>query len=256
MNEKSVTEDIGKTFYEMDKILAEWVSTFKHTTELIKNVAHIPFENLSAITGGHCALVHFLKKDETAPLINWVECKMETITEMKPYISQDKQKEIEIQLGVYESMLKQLKKKTDIQNQTAVPKFYELYNAKDIDGIMALFSPDGEISFFIFPTARGLDEIRAFLEIHFRAFPDAKMTMLKLLSEGTAAIAIWTWTGTNSGPIDMPDGKIIPPTGRTFTVQGVTVYDFKGDRIMKVRLYFQEISFLKQLGLQPFLCSL
>ncbi|MCZ7399767.1 MAG: hypothetical protein O8C62_08865 [Candidatus Methanoperedens sp.] len=113
MNEKSVTEDIGKTLYEVDKLLVEWVRTSKHTIEVMKSVAYIPFENLSGITRSGCALVPFLKKEETAQFKNWVECKIETIKEMKPYISQERQEVIDIQLDVYESMLKQLKKKTE-----------------------------------------------------------------------------------------------------------------------------------------------
>ncbi len=130
-----------------------------------------------------------------------------------------------------------------------IEKLYELYNTKDIDGLMALYSPDAEVSSVIFPSARGLDEIRRLFERDFRAFPDTKVTILKLLSDESMAMAEWTATGTNSGPMIMPDGKIIPPTGRTFTVRGMEAFEFKGDRITKDRLYYQLLEILKQLGL-------
>ncbi len=130
-------------------------------------------------------------------------------------------------------------------------KWKNAYKEKDIDGLMALYSPDAEVSFFIFPPARGLDEIRALWEWDFRAFPDAKVTVLKLLSDGSTDMLEWTWTGTNSGPIRMPTGEVIPPTGRTATIRGMDAIEFKGDRITKHRLYFQEVSFMKQLGLMP-----
>lgn len=132
-----------------------------------------------------------------------------------------------------------------------IEKFIKPYNEKDIDGLMALYSPDAEISFFILPPARGLDEIRALWEWDFRAFPNGKVIIHKQISDGSTDMIEWTWTGTNSGPIHMPTGEIIPPTARTATVRGMDAIEFKGNRITKHRLYFQEISFMKQLGLLP-----
>jgi ketosteroid isomerase-like protein len=53
-----------------------------------------------------------------------------------------------------------------------IERFVEPYNAKDIDGLMALYAPDAEVFFFTFPPARGLRQIRAIWEWDFRAFPE------------------------------------------------------------------------------------
>ncbi len=130
-------------------------------------------------------------------------------------------------------------------------KWINAYNEKDINSLMLLYSPNAEVSFFALTPARGLDEIRALWEQDFRALPDSKVIILKLVSDGSTVMDEWTWTGTNSGPIVMPDGKIIPPTGRTVTVRGMDAIELKGDRIMKHRVYFQEVLFMKQLGMLP-----
>jgi hypothetical protein len=47
------------------------------------------------------------------------------------------------------------------------------------------------------------------------------------------------------------DEVVIEPTGRRFTLRGVTVADFDADRIRAFRQYFDEVSLLEQLELIP-----
>ena len=44
---------------------------------------------------------------------------------------------------------------------------------------------------------------------------------------------------------------VIEPSGGRFTLRGVTVADFEGDRIRAFRQYWDEVSLLEQLQLLP-----
>lgn len=110
MNDRSVAEDLGKVLYEGDKILVDCIKSSTRILKLMEDVARIPFEQLSIIAQCGRVSVPFLKKDEIAPLMDWIECKIETMEEMKKYIPEDKQKEIDIQLAAYKSMLSMFKK--------------------------------------------------------------------------------------------------------------------------------------------------
>ncbi len=132
-----------------------------------------------------------------------------------------------------------------------IEKFVDPYNRKDLDALIALYRPDAELSFFTFAPQRGLDAIRAIWQWDFTAFPDGKVTILRQLTNGSTDMVEWTWTGTNLGPITLPSGEPLPPTGRQATVMGMDAVEFEGGLITAHRLYFQEISLMTQMGLMP-----
>jgi ketosteroid isomerase-like protein len=79
-------------------------------------------------------------------------------------------------------------------------------------------------------------------------FSDMHLDAHPLDVGGAAACAEWTLTMTHSGPIDI-DGSTIAPTGARITMNGVTVAEFRGDRICSIRQYWDELDVLRQLQL-------
>jgi ketosteroid isomerase-like protein len=53
---------------------------------------------------------------------------------------------------------------------------------------------------------------------------------------------------THSGKFALAGGVFIEPTGLRITINGVTVAEFRGDRICSFRQYWDEFSVLEQLG--------
>jgi hypothetical protein len=132
-----------------------------------------------------------------------------------------------------------------------IEKFVDPYNRKDLDALMALYHPDAELSFFMFPQQRGLDAIRAIWQWDLTAFPDGKLRILRQLTNRSTDMVEWTWTGTNLGPITLPSGESLSPTGREATVWGMDTVEFENGLIIAHRLYFQELSIMTQMGLMP-----
>jgi hypothetical protein len=132
-----------------------------------------------------------------------------------------------------------------------IEQFVDPYNRKDLDALVALYHPDAELSFFMFPPQRGLDAIRAIWQWDLTAFPDGKLKILRQLTNGSTDMVEWTWTGTNLGPITLPSGETLSPTGRQATVMGMDTVEFESSLITAHRLYFQELSIMTQMGLIP-----
>jgi ketosteroid isomerase-like protein len=81
------------------------------------------------------------------------------------------------------------------------------------------------------------------------AFSEIELEVTPLDVGGDYACAEWSVTMTHSGRFALPDGTIIEPAGARIYLNGVTVAEFRGERICSLRQYWDEFSVLEQLGL-------
>jgi ketosteroid isomerase-like protein len=81
------------------------------------------------------------------------------------------------------------------------------------------------------------------------AFSDIQLEVAPLDVSGAYACVEWIVTMTHTGPLTLPEGVTLQPTGLTITVNGATVAEFDGDRICSFRQYWDEFAVLEQLGL-------
>jgi predicted ester cyclase len=98
--------------------------------------------------------------------------------------------------------------------------------------------------------ASGRDEVLGFLGVFQEAFPDLRLEVQQLLSDGAAAAAEGVLTGTHDGVLHTPGGDI-PPTGRVVKLRWAAVYATDGDTLKSEHLFFDQMDFLGQLGLLP-----
>jgi hypothetical protein len=54
---------------------------------------------------------------------------------------------------------------------------------------------------------------------------------------------------THTGPLAVADGRMVEPTRARIALNGVTVAEFRGERIFSLRQYWDEFSVFEQLGL-------
>jgi ketosteroid isomerase-like protein len=66
---------------------------------------------------------------------------------------------------------------------------------------------------------------------------------------GEFACAEWRVTMTHSGKLALRDGAVVEPTGLQVILNGVTVAEFRGERICSLRQYWDELAVFEQLGL-------
>jgi len=130
-------------------------------------------------------------------------------------------------------------------------RYVERYNAGDLDACMDLYAddavqgmPDG---IFV-----GRSAIHERLARELEAIPDVTHTVVSFIEQGDAFADEWTFVGTHTGPLTLPDGTVLPPTGKRVEVKGMEVVRVGPDgKIVLNTLYFDNLAVATQLGLVP-----
>ncbi|MEV5339417.1 nuclear transport factor 2 family protein [Streptomyces sp. NPDC052676] len=104
-------------------------------------------------------------------------------------------------------------------------------------------TPDGEL--------RGRDAIVEWWGQLTEAVPDASYRPVNTYEVGDTAIDEGVYSGRNTGPVRLPSGEALPPTNREFEINGVDLATVRDGRIVSYRVYYDQVSFLDQLGLLP-----
>ena len=98
--------------------------------------------------------------------------------------------------------------------------------------------------------ANGRDEVIGFVGVFQEAFPDLRLEIKRLLTDGSSAAAEGTIAGTHDGVLHTPNGDVAP-TGRTIALRWAAVYATDGETLKSEHLFFDQMDFLGQLGLLP-----
>ncbi len=125
-----------------------------------------------------------------------------------------------------------------------------LVNQHDMAGVSSLYASDAVL---ILPTGRyeGREAILACFEPLETAFPNGIQETSRLVEEGDTVVAEYTWRGTNTGPLTMPDGTEIPATGKAAELAGSAVVTVRDRKFASERHYIDMAAMMTQLGLMP-----
>jgi predicted ester cyclase len=83
------------------------------------------------------------------------------------------------------------------------------------------------------PPVTGTDAIKLQATILRAAFPDLAVALLDQLGEGDRVASRWQGSGTHSGPMSMPGGTALPPTGRHVSWEEIRIDRFADGRIVE-----------------------
>jgi steroid delta-isomerase-like uncharacterized protein len=123
--------------------------------------------------------------------------------------------------------------------------YFDAWNRRDPAAIVATFVEGGTYSDPIAADLSG-QALVANTSGLFAAFPDLSFEIVSTAQTGDHTIAAqWMMRGTNTGPFA---GS--PPTGSTVALPGADFITVDGDKIRAVQGYFDQKTFLEQLGLQ------
>jgi steroid delta-isomerase-like uncharacterized protein len=138
----------------------------------------------------------------------------------------------------------------EANNKELLDRYVELYNAGDLDACMQLYAEDASQRMHdgVF---EGIDAIAERLARDLTAFPDAKYVVESFFADGDTFGDEWTFTGTNTGPLRLPDGSEIPPTGRPVEIRGMEYVEVRDSKIVVDNLYYDFLAAVAQLGLVP-----
>ena len=100
----------------------------------------------------------------------------------------------------------------------------ERYNARDVEGLVALYLPDARYWSPLGDWQEGTDHIRAHLEELHRTLPDERMEILSVVAGDDIAVAEFASTGTT-------------PSGEPYRIEFTEVIEVLDGRIASIKVY-------------------
>ncbi len=99
----------------------------------------------------------------------------------------------------------------------------EIINAGNLALVDELYAPEYvSHDYATHEEVVGLDALKeGFISMR-TAFPDINVTYDEIIVMGDKTVTRWTMTGTNTGPMQFPEGEL-PPTGKKVRLSGVAI---------------------------------
>jgi hypothetical protein len=126
------------------------------------------------------------------------------------------------------------------------------FNARDVAGMDAVHDPN--LIAYITGNAQPLYGRAAHAEAMrqmFGIFPDVQVHLPYPVQFGSGdwITVVTRTTGTFTGPMTLPDGTVIPPTGQAFDIEFGQTSRWDGDRLVVISAFWDSALQARQLGL-------
>ena len=129
-------------------------------------------------------------------------------------------------------------------------RFVEAFNAHDQSAIRALTGHNARLQGPGGVRLEGRDAVTGHAMAWINGFLDATMTIRNELVCDSWVVQEFTFEGTHSAPLAGPQGTI-PATGRRVAGECVQIVRYEEGQAVDVRLYYDQVDLLTQLGLMP-----
>lgn len=126
-------------------------------------------------------------------------------------------------------------------------QIFDALKGQDLDAVMALEHPDVVDDFVVLGRLEGRQAVRDFFSGLFAAFPDFRIEMLDVVGDDTRAVVQWHAHGTFTGA----PFQGIHATGRSVDLRGCDVMTFDEGRLRSNTIYYDGLTFARQIGLLP-----
>jgi steroid delta-isomerase-like uncharacterized protein len=128
-------------------------------------------------------------------------------------------------------------------------KFYskvwdEVINEGKISVLDSAYAPD--VVLHTVPETKGAANAKAYYANYVTGFSDREFTVKETFAQGNKLTKYWVFKGKHTG-----DFFGIPATGKTISVEGCTIATIINGKITEERDFFDNLEFLRQLGLMP-----
>ena len=112
--------------------------------------------------------------------------------------------------------------------------------------LKTLFTDD-VVGWSPYVTMSGLTALAALSALREEAFSNVVITFRGLDEVGNKAFAEWVIEADHTGPMVLGEDAVLEGTGRHIKMAGVTVADFRGEKIRSFRTYFDDVSLIEQM---------
>ncbi len=150
-------------------------------------------------------------------------------------------------MGVIEEMELGVKENMDL-----LTTLDDAWNSRDWETFAARHSQDTAVYWpgRLEPT-RGVENHKAECVEFCKTFPDNHVDNRPykvLFGQGDWTCSVARVTGTMKGPMVGMDGKMIPPTNKSFEIEFCTVAHWKNGEIVEEKLFYDLLGLLQQIG--------
>jgi predicted ester cyclase len=136
------------------------------------------------------------------------------------------------------------------KHRATAERVFELMNAHTLDSLGDSISDRCELVMPGTPPLRGAQALAGVIRGWLSAFPDMKHEIVGYVEEGDRASWQMRVTATHTGTLMTPGGPLAA-TGRRVRIDAVDFARFEGGKAVSWHVYFDQLSFLQQLGLAP-----
>lgn len=128
-------------------------------------------------------------------------------------------------------------------------KFYskvwdEVINEGKVSVLDTAYAPN--VVLHTVPEIKGAANAKAYYANYVTGFSDREFTVKETFAQGNKLTKYWVFKGKHTG-----DFFGIPATGKTISVEGCTIATIINGKITEERDFFDNLEFLRQLGLMP-----
>ena len=128
-------------------------------------------------------------------------------------------------------------------------KFYskvwdEVINEGKVSVLDTAYAPD--VVLHTVPEIKGAAKARAYYANYVTGFSNREFIVKETFAQGNKLTKYWIFKGKHTG-----DFFGIPATGKTINVEGCTIATIVNGKISEERDFFDNLEFLRQLGLMP-----
>jgi steroid delta-isomerase-like uncharacterized protein len=136
-----------------------------------------------------------------------------------------------------------------MQTNDPVLRYFKLWNERQLELADELFAQDfvgepvGERSQW---EGRGPEGVKHHVLTWLLGLPDLELHDLRSIRQGSSVVSHWEMTGTHKGVL-----YGVAATGMSLRGAGITWFELDGPRIQRMRIAFDALGFLQQLGVLP-----
>jgi steroid delta-isomerase-like uncharacterized protein len=99
-------------------------------------------------------------------------------------------------------------------------------------------------------TLQGVAEFRGLMDAFWTAAPDSRHRIVRATETGDTIVVEGVYSGTHTGSLASPQGPI-PATGQAFAFPYADVFQVRDGKVASHAIYWDNMTFLGQLGLLP-----
>ena len=135
------------------------------------------------------------------------------------------------------------------ENLSIARRFYDGWNERAFDELAELVTDDAEL--VVVGTGdvfRGKDGSKTYNRNWADGFPDGRITIDNMVASGDTVVVEFTGRGTHTGTLVTSMGDI-PATGKSVTLKLCDVLEFRDQKLVRQRNYFDSGSMMAQLGM-------